>query len=64
MLPMALLNLVVAAIWHYTAAWDFTTALLWRWLLCGLMIFVPYVVLGRGLTGTQKLTKRIYRFAD
>jgi NADH-quinone oxidoreductase subunit H len=64
MLPMALLNLVVAAIWHYTAVWDFAGALLWRWLLCALMIVVPYVLLGRGLTGAKKLTKRVYRFAD
>jgi NADH-quinone oxidoreductase subunit H len=64
MLPMALLNPVVAAIWHYTATWNFTTGLFWRWLICALLIAVPYVVLGRALTGAQKLTKRIYRFAD
>jgi NADH-quinone oxidoreductase subunit H len=64
MLPLALLNLVVAAVWHYTGAWTFPSALLWRWLLCGGMIFGPYTLLGRGLTGSKKLTKRIYRFAD
>ena len=64
MLPMALLNLVAAAVWHYTAVWNFGGALLWRWLLCAAMIVVPYVLLGRGLTGAKKLTKRVYRFAD
>jgi NADH-quinone oxidoreductase subunit H len=64
MLPMALLNLVVTGVWHYTGAWDFTGALLWRWLLCAAMIAGPYVWLGRGLTGREKLTKRIYRFAN
>jgi NADH-quinone oxidoreductase subunit H len=64
MLPMALLNLIAAAVWHYTAEWNFSTALLWRWLICGIMIAVPYAVLGRALTGVQKSTKRVYRFAD
>ena len=64
MLPMALLNLVIAAIWHYTAVWTFATALLWRWLLCAVLIAIPYVCLGRALTGKEKLTRRIYRFAD
>ncbi|HZV34015.1 MAG TPA: NADH-quinone oxidoreductase subunit NuoH [Verrucomicrobiae bacterium] len=64
MLPMALLNLIVAAIWHYTGAWDFPSALLWRWLLCAGMIAGPYYWLGRGLTGRAKLVKRNYRFAD
>lgn len=64
MLPMALLNLIVAAIWHYTGVWDFPSALLWRWLICAAMIAGPYYWLGRGLTGHAKLIKRNYRFAD
>jgi NADH-quinone oxidoreductase subunit H len=64
MLPMALLNLVVAAVWHYTSVWNFAGALFGRWLLCAAMIAGPYVWLGRGLFGQEKLTKRIYRFAD
>ena len=64
MLPMALLNLIVAAVWHYTAVWNFSAALGVRWFLCAAMIGGPYVWLGRGLTGTEKLTRRIYRFAD
>lgn len=64
LLPLALLNLVVAAVWHYTGAWDFTSARLWRWLLCAALIGLPYVWLGRGLTDAKKLTKRTYRFAD
>jgi NADH-quinone oxidoreductase subunit H len=41
MLPLALINLVVAAVWHFTAAWNFAGAILWRWLLCAVMIAVP-----------------------
>ncbi len=64
MLPLALINLVVAAVWHFTATWNFAGAILWRWLLCAAMIAVPYVWLGRSLSGDKKLTQRIYRFAD
>jgi NADH-quinone oxidoreductase subunit H len=64
MLPMSLLNLFVAAIWHFTAAWTVPGAMIWRWLLCAALIAVPYVCLGRALTGPKKLTRRVYRFAD
>ena len=64
MLPMSLLNLVVAAVWHYTAVWDFTGALPVRWVLCAAMIALPYAWLGRALGGDKKTTLRTYRFAD
>jgi NADH-quinone oxidoreductase subunit H len=64
MLPMALLNLVAAAVWHYTGAWNFGGAIFWRWLLCAAMIAIPYVWLGTALTAGQKITRRTYRFAD
>jgi len=43
LLPMSLLNLVVAAVWHFTAVWDFPGAGVARWLLGGVMIAVYYV---------------------
>jgi NADH-quinone oxidoreductase subunit H len=64
MLPMALLNLVVAAVWHYSSGWDVPGALLWRWLLGAAMIGIPYVWLGSALAGGKKLTRRVYRYAD
>jgi NADH-quinone oxidoreductase subunit H len=64
MLPMSLLNLMVAAIWHFTSVWDFTGERAARWLLCAAMIAIPYVWLGRALTGDKKTTLRTYRFAD
>ena len=63
MLPMALLNLIVAAVWHFTSVWNVAGAIFWRWLLCAAMIAVPYVWLGRALTAGGKPTKRTYRFA-
>jgi NADH-quinone oxidoreductase subunit H len=64
MLPLSLINLVVAAVWHFTAGWNFWGAALGRWLLCAAMLAVPYVWLGRALGGTRKTTSRTYRFAS
>jgi NADH-quinone oxidoreductase subunit H len=58
MLPMALLNLFTAGVWHFMPSG------LLRWVVCVLLIVVPYVLLGRGLMQSQKLEKRIYRFAE
>jgi len=58
MLPMALLNLVT------TGVWRFMPPGLFRWLVCAVMVVVPYVLLGRGLMQSKKLEKRVYRFAE
>jgi NADH-quinone oxidoreductase subunit H len=58
MLPMALLNLVTAGVWHFLPQGVL------RWLICSLMVIVPYVLLGRGLTQGWKLEKRVYQFAE
>jgi NADH-quinone oxidoreductase subunit H len=58
MLPMALMNLVTAGVWHFLPQG------ILRWLVCGLLVVVPYVVLGRGLMQDSKLGKRVYRFAE
>jgi NADH-quinone oxidoreductase subunit H len=63
-LPLALTNIVVAAVWHFTALWHFPGAVLARWLLGATLIVVPYVLLGNALFDGQKLTKRTYRFAE
>ena len=56
MLPMALINILVAGVWRYARG-------LWRWLLCSALIVGPFVLLGRALAGSKKLTKRTYRYA-
>jgi NADH-quinone oxidoreductase subunit H len=58
MLPMALLNLVTVAVWHFLPQGVL------RWFVCGLLVVVPYILLGRGLTRGWKLEKRVYRFAE
>jgi NADH-quinone oxidoreductase subunit H len=58
MLPLALINLVTAAVWHYMSPG------LPRWLVCVMLVIGPYLVLGRGLLAGKNITKRIYRYAD
>jgi NADH-quinone oxidoreductase subunit H len=58
MLPMALLNLVTTGVWHFLPQG------ILRWLVCSLLVVVPYVLLGRGLMQGWKLEKREYRFAE
>ena len=58
MLPLALVNIVVAGIWHFMGSdWP-------RWLVCGGIVAGAYVALGLGLMQQQKLGKRVYRFAE
>ena len=58
MLPLALINLVTAGIWRFAPHGAL------RWLICGLMVVVPYILLGRGMAKGWKLEKRTYRFAE
>jgi NADH-quinone oxidoreductase subunit H len=58
MLPMALLNLVTAGVWRFLSEGVL------RWIVCSLLVVVPYVLLGRGLMRGWKLEKRVYRFAE
>jgi NADH-quinone oxidoreductase subunit H len=58
MLPIALLNLVTAGVWHFLPQGAL------RWVVCSLLVAVPYVLLGRGLMHGWKLEKRVYQFAE
>jgi NADH-quinone oxidoreductase subunit H len=59
MLPMALLNLITAGVWCF-----FSQRGVLRWLVCGVLVVVPYVLLSRSLMQGLKLKKRVYRFAE
>jgi NADH-quinone oxidoreductase subunit H len=58
MLPMTLINIVVAGIWRFMEAG------IVRWLTCASIILVPYVLLGRGLAAGKQLGRRTYRHAE
>lgn len=59
MIPMALVNLLVAALWHFmeNAGWM-------RWAVCVALVVVPYALLGRGLAASKGIGKRTYRYAE
>lgn len=58
MLPMALMNIVAAGIWHFMEAGVL------RWVVCSILVLGPYVVLGRALAENRNLGKRTYQFAE
>jgi len=58
MLPLALINLLTTALWHYMGPG------LGRWLVCSLLVVGPYTMLGWSLTEHKHLGKRTYRFAE
>ena len=62
MLPMALINFVVAAIWHYSGQWMLPAGFILRWLICGALVLVPYLLFARLFT--RRFNPRIYRYAD
>lgn len=60
MLPMALLNIVVTGLWHYTAQAGWNVIV--RWIVCTGILIAPYLLLGRAFQ--TKVGKREYRYAN
>lgn len=58
MLPLSLINLVTAGVWHFMPIG------LLRWIVCSILVIVPYSLLGRGLMKSNKLERRMYRFVE
>ena len=63
LVPLTLINLIVAALWHYSGEWDFTGAIAVRWLVCAAIIGGAYVAFGSALH-TKAFPPRTYRYAD
>ncbi|WP_263352562.1 NADH-quinone oxidoreductase subunit NuoH [Acidicapsa acidisoli] len=58
MLPMTLLNILVAGAWRFLGeGWS-------RWVICSLVLLCAYVLLGRILMRHQRLGPRSYRYAE
>jgi NADH-quinone oxidoreductase subunit H len=58
MLPMALINIVVAGLWRFLPQGGT------RWLICSILLVTPYVLLARGLLERRHIGKRVYRYAE
>jgi len=63
MLPMALIVILSAGIWRFLPAQSAEMAVV-RWLVCAVIIAVPYVVLARALEQGKRIEKRTYRYAE
>jgi NADH-quinone oxidoreductase subunit H len=57
MLPMTLVNILAAAAWHFLGGGGVA------WIVSALIIVIPYLVLGRGLSQRASYGKRTYRYA-
>jgi NADH-quinone oxidoreductase subunit H len=58
MLPMTLLNIFTAGLWHFLPIG------IVRWVVCSALIVIPCILLSRGLKQGNKLQVRTYRFAE
>jgi NADH-quinone oxidoreductase subunit H len=63
MLPMSLVSLVAAAAWYFSRGWDIPFAGVCRWAGDAAIIGIPYVLLGRALSGKTKFPRRVYQYA-
>ncbi|HTV13754.1 MAG TPA: NADH-quinone oxidoreductase subunit NuoH [Acidobacteriaceae bacterium] len=63
MLPMALIVILSAGIWRFLPALSPEMAVV-RWLVCAVVIAVPYIVLARALEQGKRIEKRTYRYAE
>jgi NADH-quinone oxidoreductase subunit H len=63
LVPLTLVNLLVAAAWFWTSAWISAASGPIRWLLCAALIALPYHWLGRALRG-QLPPPRQYTYAE
>jgi NADH-quinone oxidoreductase subunit H len=57
MLPMCLVNFVVAIVWRFMQPG------LWRILVCFTLIVIPYATLARAMAGKREFRKRTYELA-
>jgi NADH-quinone oxidoreductase subunit H len=63
LIPLALVNLVVAVAWWQSSAWQFAGAPELRWLLGALALAVPYFLLGRAFQSGRPAMPR-YTYAE
>lgn len=61
MLPMTLINIVVAGLWRFSREWQVPLALGVRWLVCAAILIAAYYVFGRAMQ--PRFAKRVYRYA-
>ena len=61
MLPMTLINIVVAGLWRFSREWQVPLAVGVRWVVCAAILIAAYYIFGRAMQ--PRLAKRVYRYA-
>ncbi len=58
MLPMSLVVILAAGLWRFLPEGVI------RWIVCTLLVAIPYILLARTLASGKAIAKRVYRYAD
>jgi NADH-quinone oxidoreductase subunit H len=64
LVPLALVNVVVAGLWQWSGNWQFAAAPVLRWVICGAIVVGSYYLLGRVLNGAGQRAPRKYHYAE
>lgn len=62
MLPMTLINILIAGLWRYSRDWQLPAGGIARWIICAVLLLAAYYIFGRALQ--PRLAKRTYRYAE
>ena len=62
MLPMTLINILIAGLWRFSRDWQLPAGPVTRWILCAILLLAAYYIFGRALQ--PRLAKRTYRYAE
>jgi NADH-quinone oxidoreductase subunit H len=62
MLPMTLINILIAGLWRFSRDWRLPAGALARWIICAVLLLAAYYLFGRALQ--PRLAKRTYRYAE
>jgi NADH-quinone oxidoreductase subunit H len=62
MLPMTLINILIAGLWRFSRDWQLPAGPVARWIICAVLLLAAYYLFGRTLQ--PRLAKRTYRYAD
>lgn len=62
MLPMTLINILIAGLWRFSRDWQLPAGAVARWIICAVLLLGAYYIFGRALQ--PRLAKRTYRYAE
>ena len=64
MVPMCLVGILAAAVWHFAGAWNFVGSDVTRWVVTALLLLLPYWAFSRNLQKSRRMGPRHYRLVE